>query len=183
MPLPVRIGSILRATCDIAHRACCRTQNSRRCASQWRKGGGEFSDPGMVTFFRDNMNQMIDGGVDLVFCNEIEALGWAETENLDEAASKLKGIAKSFVITRGGDGAILFDGETTHEIAAQKVEAVNTNGAGDMFAGAFSTLWRGSDMRGACEFASKAAAAVVCQPGPRLSLSDSQELKNSHFEA
>jgi sugar/nucleoside kinase (ribokinase family) len=143
-----------------------------------------FSDPGMVTFFRDNMNQMIDGGVDLVFCNEIEALGWAETESLDEATSKLKGIAKSFVITRGGDGAILFDGETTHEIAAQKVEAVNTNGAGDMFAGAFFySLWRGGDMRGACEFASKAAAAVVCQPGPRLSLSDSQELKNSHFEA
>ena len=102
-----------------------------------------FSDPGMVTFFRDNMNQMIDGGVDLVFCNEVEALGWAETENLDEAAGKLKGIAKSFVITRGGDGAILFDGETTHKIAAQKVEAVNTNGAGDMFAGAFFySLWR-----------------------------------------
>lgn len=143
-----------------------------------------FSDPGMVTFFRDNMNQMIDGGVDFVFCNEIEALGWAETESLDEAASRLQGIAKSFVITRGGDGAILFDGETTHEIAAQRVEAVNTNGAGDMFAGAFFySLWRGSDMRGACEFASKAAAAIVCQPGPRLSLSDSQELKNSHFEA
>ena len=143
-----------------------------------------FSDPGMVTFFRDNMNQMIDGGVDFVFCNEIEALGWAETESLNEAASRLQGIAKSFVITRGGDGAILFDGETTHEIAAQRVEAVNTNGAGDMFAGAFFySLWRGSDMRGACEFASKAAAAIVCQPGPRLSLSDSQELKNSHFEA
>jgi len=53
-----------------------------------------------------------------------------------------------------------------------------------MFAGAFFySLWRGSHMRGACEFASKAAAAVVCQPGPRLSLSESQELKNSHFAA
>jgi len=169
-------------TSPTGHAAALKTRDVARASGA--KVAVSFSDPGMVTFFRDNMNQMIDGGVDLVFCNEIEALGWAETENLDEAASKLKNIAKSFVITRGGDGAILFDGETTHEIAAQKVEAVNTNGAGDMFAGAFFySLWRGSDMRGACEFASKAAAAVVCQPGPRLSLSDSQELKNSHFDA
>ena len=169
-------------TSPTGHAAALKTRDVARASGA--KVAVSFSDPGMVTFFRDNMNQMIDGGVDLVFCNEIEALGWAETENLEEAASKLKGIAKSFVITRGGDGAILFDGETTHKIAAQKVEAVNTNGAGDMFAGAFFySLWRGSDMRGACEFASKAAAAVVCQPGPRLSLSDSQELKNSHFEA
>ncbi len=169
-------------TSPTGHAAALKTRDVARASGA--KVAVSFSDPGMVTFFRDNMNQIIDGGVDFVFCNEIEALGWAETESLKAAASKLKRITKSFVITRGGDGAILFDGETTHEIAAEKVDAVNTNGAGDMFAGAFFySLWRGSDMRSACEFASKAAAAVVCQPGPRLSLNDSQELKNSHFEA
>ena len=108
-------------TSPTGHAAALKTRDVARASGA--KVAVSFSDPGMVTFFRDNMNQMIDGGVDLVFCNEVEALGWAETENLDEAAGKLKGIAKSFVITRGGDGAILFDGETTHKIAAQKVEA------------------------------------------------------------
>lgn len=169
-------------TSPTGHAAALKTKEVARANNA--KVAVSFSDPGMVTFFRDNMNQLIAGGVDLVFCNEIEALGWAETDCLDEASTKLKGIAQSFIITRGGDGAILFDGEITHEIAAQTVEAVNTNGAGDMFAGAFFySLWRGSDMRDACAFAAKAAAAVVCQPGPRLSVNGSLELKNSHFQS
>jgi sugar/nucleoside kinase (ribokinase family) len=169
-------------TSPTGHEAALKTKAIARTTDT--KVAVSFSDPGMVTFFRDNMNQIIEGGVDLVFCNEIEALGWAETDDLGEAATQLKAVTQSFVITRGGEGAILFDGAKTYEIAAEKVDAVNTNGAGDMFAGAFFfALWRESDMRSACEFAAKAAARVVCQPGPRLSLSDSIELRNSHFDA
>ena len=136
----------------------------------------------MVTFFRDNMNAMLEGGVDFVFCNEIEALGWAQTDNLDEAAERLKAICQNFVITRGGDGAILYDGTRTHEVASEKVDAVNTNGAGDMFAGAFFyALWRGAAILSACEFAAKAAGAVVCQAGPRLSLDSTKALRDAYF--
>jgi sugar/nucleoside kinase (ribokinase family) len=141
-----------------------------------------FSDPGMVTFFRDNMNAMLEGGVDFVFCNEIEALEWAQTDNLDEAAERLKAICQSFVITRGAYGAILYDGTSTHQVASEKVNAVNTNGAGDMFAGAFFfALWRGAAMVNACEFAAKAAGAVVCQAGPRLSLDATTALRDAYF--
>jgi sugar/nucleoside kinase (ribokinase family) len=141
-----------------------------------------FSDPGMVTFFRDNMNAMLEGGVDFVFCNEIEALEWAQTDNLDEAAERLQAICRSFVITRSADGAILYDGTSMHRVAAEKVKAVNTNGAGDMFAGAFFyALWRGADMVSACEFAAKAAGAVVCQAGPRLSLDTTSALRDAYF--
>jgi sugar/nucleoside kinase (ribokinase family) len=141
-----------------------------------------FSDPGMVTFFRDNMNAMLEGGVDFVFCNEIEALEWAQTDNLDEAAEQLKAICRTFVITRGADGAILYDGADMHQVASEKVNAVNTNGAGDMFAGAFFyALWRGTAMLNACEFAAKAAGAVVCQAGPRLSLDATSTLRDAYF--
>jgi sugar/nucleoside kinase (ribokinase family) len=141
-----------------------------------------FSDPGMVTFFRDNMNAMLEGGVDFVFCNEIEALEWAQTDNLDEAAERLQAICRSFVITRSADGAILYDGTSMHRVAAEKVKAVNTNGAGDMFAGAFFfALWRGAAMVNACEFAAKAAGAVVCQAGPRLSLDTTSALRDAYF--
>ena len=37
-----------------------------------------FSDPGMVKFFRDNMAAMVEGGVEMVFCNEAEALEWGQ---------------------------------------------------------------------------------------------------------
>ena len=128
-----------------------------------------FSDPGMVKFFRDNMVAMVEGGVELVFCNESEALEWGECDDLDTAIEAIKSVAQRFVITLGADGAVTWDGETLHRVAAKPVEAVNTNGAGDMFAGAFLyALSRGeSDLR-ATEYATLAAGEVVKCLGPRL---------------
>jgi sugar/nucleoside kinase (ribokinase family) len=49
------------------------------------------------------------------------------------------------------------------------VDAVDSNGAGDMFAGAFLyALTRGEDFPTAGRFASLAAGTVVSQWGPRL---------------
>ena len=128
-----------------------------------------FSDPGMVKFFRDNMAAMVEGGVDLVFCNESEALEWGQCGHIEGAIDAIKQVAKRFVITLGADGAITWDGDTLHRVAAQPVEAVNTNGAGDMFAGAFLyALSRGeSDLR-ATKYATLAAGEVVKYFGPRL---------------
>ena len=54
---------------------------------------------------------MIGDRVNLVFCNEAEALGWGETDNLEVAMEKIKQVADTFVITRGAEGALTFDGE------------------------------------------------------------------------
>ncbi|MFT7406089.1 adenosine kinase [Zhongshania sp.] len=128
-----------------------------------------FSDPGMVSFFRDGLVEMLGDGVDLIFCNEAEALGWAQSESLDDAVIALKKISKTFAITLGAKGALVFDGEHLHTIAGHKVKAVDTNGAGDMFAGAFLyAITHGHDFKKAGELASLAAAEVVSQYGPRL---------------
>jgi sugar/nucleoside kinase (ribokinase family) len=141
-----------------------------------------FSDPGMVKFFRDNMAAMVEGGVDLVFCNEVEALEWGQCDDIEDALAAIKQVAKRFVITLGADGAITWDGETLHRVAAQPVEAVNTNGAGDMFAGAFLyALSRGeSDLR-ATEFATLAAGEVVKYFGPRLNRDACLTLRRQFF--
>jgi sugar/nucleoside kinase (ribokinase family) len=141
-----------------------------------------FSDPGMVQFFRDNMKQLVGEQVDLVFCNEAEALEWAEADNLADAAEVIKQVASSFVITRGADGVIAFDGETTVEVPAHKVDAVNTNGAGDMFAGAFLYgLARGENYERAAQFAVRAAGEVVKYFGPRLKPEEYRALRHSFF--
>lgn len=141
-----------------------------------------FSDPGMVKFFRDNMAAMVEGGVDLVFCNEVEALEWGQCDDIEDALAAIKQVAKRFVITLGADGAITWDGETLHRVAAQPVEAVNTNGAGDMFAGAFLyALSRGeSDLR-ATEYATLAAGEVVKYFGPRLNRDACLTLRRQFF--
>lgn len=129
-----------------------------------------LSDPGMVEFFKDGLAEMIGDGVDLLFCNESEALGWAGTDSLDAAIVALKQIAKTFAITLGAEGALIFDGEQEIRIAGNKVTAIDTNGAGDMFAGAFIyAITHGHDYQTAGKLASLASAQVVANYGPRLS--------------
>ncbi len=128
-----------------------------------------LSDPGMVQFFKDGLKEMIGNGVDLLFCNKEEALGWTESDNIEQAAERLKADAKQFVITLGADGALLFDGEKMINIAGCEATAIDTNGAGDMFAGAFLYgITAGQDFEQAGRLASRSAAKVVSQFGPRL---------------
>lgn len=128
-----------------------------------------FSDPAMVQFFKDGLVEMLGDGVDLLFCNEEEALGMAGADNLDDAKAKLKTLAKTFAITLGSKGALLFDGQNEISIEPNAVAAVDSNGAGDNFAGAFMyALTAGLSWEDAGKLASKISAEVVSRFGPRL---------------
>jgi sugar/nucleoside kinase (ribokinase family) len=97
-----------------------------------------LSDPGMVEFFKDGLQEMLgDKGVDLLFCNELEAKTWSGSEDMDATIVALKQVAGSFAITLGARGALIYDGESLIEIEPHQVQAIDSNGAGDMFAGAF----------------------------------------------
>jgi len=128
-----------------------------------------FSDPAMVQFFKDGLVEMIGDGVDLLFCNEAEALNYCGVDTIESAVEQLKKIAKSFVITLGSKGALVFDGENQLNIAPHTITAVDSNGAGDMFAGAFLyAITHGYSYQQAGDLASLASAEVVSNFGPRL---------------
>lgn len=128
-----------------------------------------LSDPAMVEFFHDGLKEMIGDGVDLLFCNEGEALGFTRTQSLTDACTELKKVAKTFAITLGAKGALLFDGENELTVAPHQVKAIDTNGAGDMFAGAFLYgITHGLSFEQAGALASRSSAQVVSQFGPRL---------------
>jgi len=81
----------------------------------------------------------------------------------------MKSEAHKFVITQGSNGAMIWDGDTFIDIEPYKVKAVDTNGAGDMFAGAFLYgITNGMTYASAGKLASMASSKVVSQFGPRL---------------
>jgi len=137
-----------------------------------------LSDPGMVQFFAEGLKEMIGAQVDLIFCNKDEALGWTGTTDIEQAAETLKLSAKTFAITLGKEGALVFDGETLTRVKGESAKAIDTNGAGDMFAGAFLyAITSGESFPEAARFANSAAAIVVSQYGPRLRPEQHQLLK------
>ena len=134
----------------------------------------------MVKFFRESLEAMIGERVDLLFANEDEALGLAGTDNLDVAVELCKKISHSFAITRGKQGALLYDGLRLIEIKPNPVEAIDTLGAGDMFAGAFLYgLSQGMSFLQSGDLASLASAKIVTQFGPRLKGEQTRELLKS----
>jgi fructokinase len=138
-----------------------------------------FSDPSMLEYFKDNVNEVLGDGVDLLFCNIQEAKLWSGATSVEEAVAALKTKAKQFALTLGGDGSLLWDGENLIEIAPRRVPVVDTNGAGDMYSGAFLYgITNGMSFPEAGNLASIASATVVSQYGPRLDPKTHQKLLN-----
>ena len=128
-----------------------------------------FSDPAMLEYFKDDVNDVLGDGVDLLFCNEQEIKLWAGTKKFSDACKAMEQKAEQFAVTRGADGAVLYDGDNYITIAGHPVKAIDTNGAGDMFAGAFLfAITQGKDFETAGNFASRASSEVVTLFGPRL---------------
>jgi len=111
---------------------------ARECAqANGVKTSLTLSDANMVNFFKDGLMEIVGTGLDLIFSNEDEAKLMFGTDSIEECVAGMKTIAKQFAITQGAQGALVFDGQSLHDIPAQSVNAVDTNGAGDIYAGTF----------------------------------------------
>ncbi|MDC0085373.1 adenosine kinase [Oceanospirillaceae bacterium] len=137
-----------------------------------------LSDPFVVQVFGDNLNKVIGDCVDLLFCNSDEARSFTKTHNTEAAAEQLKKYAKTFVITCGAGGSLSYDGIDLIQTPGVVANAVDTNGAGDMFAGAFLyAINSGHSYGWAAKFANAASSIVVSQFGPRIGKIEYDQLK------
>lgn len=136
-----------------------------------------LSDPSIVTAFKDRFREVIGASVDLLFCNENEAKAFTGMEDLEEAREALKQEARRFVITQGKNGAMIYDGDTFIDIEPYEIKAVDSNGAGDLFAGAFLYgITNGLGFANSGKLASLAGSKIVSQYGPRLKWHQAQEI-------
>lgn len=137
-----------------------------------------LSDPFVVDVFGDALRDVIGSGVDLIFCNKDEALAFTGSNDLDSAIEKLKLTTESFVITDGANGAITYDGDLVSRSEGIPVKPIDTNGAGDMFAGAFLyAITSGRGYEWAAGLANDCASRVVTKFGPRLELKEFDKIK------
>lgn len=138
-----------------------------------------ISDPAMVIFFREGLEEMLGNGVDQLFCNEEEALTWTKTDRLDIATNELRDIAPFVNITLGARGSLVISPRETAEVPGFPAQAVDTTGAGDMYAGAcLYALASGASPSEAARFAGAAAAKTVSVFGARLpSPADYQDVR------
>jgi hypothetical protein len=134
-----------------------------------------LSDVSMINFCKAGLDAMIGDGLDYLFANEEEAQTWCGTTDLDSIIGQLSALATTVCLTRGPQGCTVVQGDQRMDVPAVPTQAVDTNGAGDMFAGAFLYgITHGHTPAQAAALANRAAAAVVGQHGNRLTAAQMQ---------
>ena len=125
-----------------------------------------LSDPGVVNAFRERFEEVISiRKIDYLFCNQEEAIALAGSNFIKD----LQAVARNFVVTNGSENSIIVENNNLHEIDAYKVEAIDSNGAGDIFAGAaLYKVIEGDSFFEACKFGNYASSIIVQEKSPRL---------------
>lgn len=127
------------------------------------------SDPFLVNMMRQEMWELIEGPVDLFFCNEEEAKSLTEKSDPIEAAHEIHKHAENVALTLGANGSILMHEGEVIAIEGVDVAAIDTTGAGDMYAaGLLYGITNGMNWKQAGHLASHAAGRIVSQLGARM---------------
>lgn len=133
-----------------------------------------LSDPFCVDRHRDEFLALLDGDVDVLFANEVEAMSLFEVPTLDEAVAAVRGRCEIAVLTRGPEGSVVVSAGGVLAVPAVPVDrVVDTTGAGDLYAAGFLFgLTHAADLEDCARLGSVAAAEVISHVGarPRTSL-------------
>ena len=127
------------------------------------------SDPFLIQYHRDEFWKLIEGPIDLLFCNLEEARALTGKFDPIDCAYEIHQHTENVALTLGPEGSLLMhDGESI-PIEGTQVKAIDTTGAGDMYAaGILYGITNGLTWKQSGHLASFAAGKVVAQLGARL---------------
>ena len=138
-----------------------------------------LSDMSMINFCRTGLDAMVGNDLDFLFCNEEEAQVWCGSKDMATMCQQLGRQAHTVCLTRSAKGCLVIEAGQVTEVPAAQVKAIDTNGAGDMFAGAFLyAVTHGFSHAQSAWLANQAAGQVVSQYGNRLSQDQMDALKS-----
>ncbi|MBD1320098.1 ribokinase [Gordonia hankookensis] len=117
------------------------------------------------------LDEHVIGAADPLIVNENEAVFYAGGDSADDPtglARRLLVHSRSAVVTMGGDGVVVATADEIRRVEVEQVRAVDTTGAGDLFAGILAGhLARGATLIDAVAPAAAAATEFVARPRDR----------------
>ena len=150
----------------------------RSAVSQGTQVVFDVADPFVVKENRQDFLRIIEDYASIVFANKEEAKLLYECD-AEDAAARLGNICNTAVVKLGSEGAVISsNGEMMH-VPANLVDALDTTGAGDMFAAGFLYgLCRDMSHKDAGVFASYLASNIVTQKGAQFSTDKLEEIRD-----
>ena len=137
----------------------------------------DLADPGLVERNKDFLLTVIKNSADIIFANAKEAKALTGKDP-EDALSELSKYCSTAIVKTGKEGSLISHDGIIYMIDGVKVNAIDTTGAGDMYAaGILFGLTSGIEMQKAGNLASYSAAMVVSNKGARLSKSMAEAIK------
>jgi len=129
-----------------------------------------LSDAFVVNTFKESLVDFIQWNVDILFCNEVEALAMTGEADPITAFKRLQEMVDTVFLTLGSNGSLVGKrGLEPIEVKTFPVKAVDATGAGDLFAaGALYGVLENYSQEESAIIGSYCAAQVVSHMGGRL---------------
>jgi sugar/nucleoside kinase (ribokinase family) len=141
----------------------------------------DLADFNLVKRNLDFLKEVIEEYADIVFANEDEAEAFTDMLP-EEALREISNHCDIAVVKIGSEGSMIKKGDEIINIPSFKVKAVDTTGAGDMYAAGFLYgLSKGLELKKCGKIGSYAASKVVSQIGARLDSALIKEIKDKEF--
>ena len=128
-----------------------------------------FSDAFLIDRFADDFHRVVSEYCDIIFCNSDEARQFFGCESIEECTIRMAAICDLAFITDSADGCYVVEHGEVNKVPGFPVKAIDTNGAGDAFAGGtLFGLTNGMSAAQSAKWGNYFASRVVENIGPRL---------------
>ena len=143
------------------------------------KAAFTFSDAFLIGRYADDFRNVVSEYCDIVFCNSDEAKQFFGKDDLDPCLSEMAKICDLAFVTDGGAGSYVVENGNVAKVDGFDVKAIDTNGAGDSFAGAaLFGLTNGMTAAQAAKWGNYFASRVVEHIGARLPMDMKDHVKS-----
>lgn len=129
----------------------------------------DLSDVSLIQRNKKLFQQVVREHIDIVFANEEEAMEFTDKNDPTDALHEISNHCTVAVVKLGSKGSSIKNNGVVYHIEPHRVEMINTNGAGDMYAaGILHGLVNELHLQEAGDIASHVSALVVASAGARL---------------
>jgi len=119
----------------------------------------------VVNLFKTTLDVWIKDHIDIIIANEDEAKAYTNA-NPEDSLEQFAKLCEVAIVKLGAEGVLLAQGDLRERVSSNKVQAIDTTGAGDLWAsGFFYGLSQGWDLAKSARLGCITGAAVVCEIG------------------
>ena len=139
-----------------------------------------LSDAFIVNTFKESLTDFIRWNVNILFCNEVEALAMTDAPNSESAFETLRGMSETVFMTLGSKGSWVGTNNMSCKelIEVFPITPVDTTGAGDLYAaGALHGIIKDYSLKESAILGAYCAAQVVTRMGPRMPVHSHTEVE------